>query len=348
MITQEILVEIHVLYRQGQSIRAIAKSLNLSRNTVRRYLREPAKAPQYKARKPRESILDPFKPYILARIEAAKPHWIPATVLLKELRAEGYSGGVSTIKTFIHPFKPMNNDPVVRFETDPGVQLQVDFTTIRRGRDALKAFVATLGYSRASFVRFFASETQDDWLEGIVLALEYFGGVPEELLFDNAKCIMIQRNAYGDGEHQWNPKLLAQAKDYGYLPRACRPYRAKTKGKVERFNAYLKQSFITPLAATLKQAGLTLTVDAANAHVGPWLDTVAHQREHGTTKVKPQIRLDEERPFLRALPSLIPSPPAIVDNVRPLPVESLQHPLEIYDQLLEAQNPGNSAFDRMG
>lgn len=336
MITQEILVEIHVLHRQGHSIRAIARSLGISRNTVRHYLRQPAKIPTYTERQPRSSILDPFKTFLLGRIEAAKPHWIPATVLFRELQGLGYQGGLSTIKVFIREFKPAQNDPLVRFETAPGIQLQVDFTTIRRGRNALKAFVATLGYSRASYVRFSNTERQEDWLEGIEGAFEYFGGVPKELLFDNAKCIMIQRNAYGEGEHQWNPALLDQAKSYGYVPRACRPYRAKTKGKVERFNSYLKQSFVTPLLATLRQAGLDLTVEAANAHVGPWLMDVAHQRDHGTTGVKPQIRLDEERLVFQPLPPKKAAEAALaIENITPLPIESFQHPLAVYDQLLE-------------
>jgi len=336
MITQEILVDIHVLHRQGLGIRAIAKKLNLSRNTVRSYLRAPTKAPTYSERVQRPSILDPYKPYLLERIEAAKPHWIPATVLHREIRERGYTGGVSTIKVFVRAFKSSVNDPVVRFETEPGEQMQVDFTIIRRGRNALKAFVATMGFSRGTYVKFSSSENQQDWLEGIKGALEYFGGVPKEILFDNAKSIMIQRDAYGDGKHQWNAQLLDQANTYGYRPRACRPYRAKTKGKVERFNSYLKQCFVTPLSATLKQAGLTLSVEAANAHIGTWLNDVAHQRTHGTTNVKPQIRMDKELQYLQPLPlecKAVNSP--IITNIRPLPVESFQHPLDVYDQLLE-------------
>ena len=174
--------------------------------------RQPAKVPTYTERQAKPSILDPFKPYLLDRIDAAKPHWIPATVLHREIQGLGYQGGLSIIKVFIREFKSGQNDPLVRFETDPGVQLQVDFTTIRRGRNSLKAFVATLGDSRASYVKFTQTERQEDWLEGIKEAFEYVGGVPKELLFDNAKCIMIQRNAYGEGEHQWSPALLDQAK----------------------------------------------------------------------------------------------------------------------------------------
>jgi hypothetical protein len=175
-------------------------------------------------------------------------------------------------------------------------------------------------------------------LAGIEGALQYFGGVPQEMLFDNAKCIMTERDAFGEGQHRWNASLLNMAKDYGFRLRACRPYRAKTKGKVERFNGYLKGSFITPLAASMKQAGLALDVDIANGQVGQWLADIAHQRLHGTTGKKPQVLLDEERLHLLPLPSY-QEPACKIDtrnNVQALPIESFQHPLSTYDQLIGA------------
>lgn len=251
-------MEIRVLARQGHGIKKIARELGLSRNTVRKYLRGETVAPRYKARSPRACKLDPFTAYLQERIDAARPKWIPATVLLREIQEHGYTGGISQLKRYLAPFKHHAPDPVVRFETPPGKQLQVDFTTIRRGREPLKAFVATLGYSRATYVRFFDREDSDAWLTGLREAFVYFGGVPAEALFDNAAAIISERDAYGEGLHRWHPRLAALADEYGFRPRVCRPYRAKTKGKVERFNGYLKGSFVTPLAATLKTAGLKL------------------------------------------------------------------------------------------
>ena len=146
---------------------------------------------------------------------------------------------------------------------------------------------------------------------------------------------MIERDAYGEGEHRWNSMPLTAAKKYNVKPRACRPYRAKTKGKVGRFNSYLKSGFVTPLAATLKQHGLKITANVLNGHIGAWLDTVAHQRMHGTTGTKPQVLPEKERFTLQPLPSPTRpiAPITMGDNV--MPVESIQHPLSIYDALLE-------------
>jgi transposase len=338
MLTQENLVEIHVLNAQGHSIRAIAEQLGVSRNTVRKYLRDQAAEPIYPQRAPRLTKLDPFKVYLNERVAAAKPHWIPASVLFREIQAMGYSGGYSRLKEYLIQFKQSEPDPVVRFETAPGQQLQVDFTTIYRYRSRLKAFVATLGYSRATYVRFTEQERQEDWLTGLEHAFAFFGGVTREVLFDNAKCIMLERDAFGDGQHRWNRKMLDMSKDYNFRLRVCRPYRAKTKGKVERFNGYLKGSFITPLATTMRQNGLLLTAGVANAHIGPWLHNIAHQRIHGTTGQKPQILLDEERHSFGALPYIQVLPRTTHRSLhiaRPMPVESLQHSLSVYDQLLQ-------------
>lgn len=326
-------MEVRVLSRQGQSVRSIAKELGCSRNTVRRYLRS-AGAPRYGPRAPRPCKLDAYKPYLLERIEQARPRWIPATVLLREIAERGYTGGISQLKAYLAPLKRPKPEPLVRFETDPGVQMQADFTFVRRGRDPLLALVATLGYSRATYVEFTTAEDTTTLCRALRAAFDYFGGVPSEVLFDNAKSIVIERDAYGAGAHRWNRELLELAEDCGFTPRVCRPYRAKTKGKVERFNGYLKGSFLVPLAASLKASGLTLTADLANLHVRRWLDEIANQRVHGTTEAVPAIRLAEECAVMLPPPALEaprPEPARVV-----MPLESLQHPLGVYDELLDA------------
>jgi transposase len=335
MLTQEQSVEIQVLKKQGRSIRQIAREMGMSRNTVRRYLREGREI-RYGPRAPRPCKLDPHKVFLQERIAQAKPDWIPATVLLREIQAAGYEGGLSQLKAYLAPFKTAPLDPVVRFETEPGRQMQADFTVIRRRRDRLSAFVATLGYSRATFVRFTEQEDFPVWHDCLKAAFEYFGGVPQEVLFDNAKPVIIERDVYGPGQHRWHAGMLEFSRNWGFQLRVCRPYRARTKGKVERFNGYLKGSFLVPLVATLKAGGLALDVDTANREVLRWLNEVANVRIHATTGERPSVRLPADRAKLSALPVMTsavgigPLPP-----VQPIPVESLQHPLSIYDALLE-------------
>jgi len=155
------------------------------------------------------------------------------------------------------------------------------------------------------------------------------------VLFDNASTVVVERDAYGDGQHRWHRLLRALAADYGFSIRLCRPYRAKTKGKVERFNGYLKGSFLVPLAASLKQSGLKLDVDAANAHIGRWITQVANCRVHATTRERPDRRLALERAALLPLPTVEPTSVAQSSLQCPVPIESLQHPLSVYDDLLE-------------
>ena len=109
MLTREQAVEIRVLRRQGMSIRAIARELGLSRVTVRRYL------------------LGPYISYVLSRVEAARPTWIPATVLLREIREQGYPGGISQPKAYLASLRRGEPEPLGRFETEPGEQMQADF-----------------------------------------------------------------------------------------------------------------------------------------------------------------------------------------------------------------------------
>ena len=268
MLTLEQAVTIQILHQQGKSIKAISRELRVSRNTVRKYLRQK-ETPQYRRTQPRTSILNPYKPYLLQRVNAAHPEWIPAVVLYQEILGLGYPGKIRILREYLATLKPVAKpEPIIRFETQPGQQMQVDFTTIRRNNSTLKAFVATLGYSRATFVKFYDHERTDAWIDGLENAFQFFAGVPQEILFDNAKTIMIERDAYQEGQHKWNPKLLDCAKKYSFRPRVCKPYRAQTKGKVERFNGYLKSSFIVPLKASLKTSGLLLDVDIANAHIG--------------------------------------------------------------------------------
>jgi transposase len=335
MLTQENQVEIRVLARQGMGIRAIARELGVARNTVRGVLR--GQAPQrYGPRRPRATKLDAFKTYVSERVQAAGAVRLPAPVLLREIREQGYAGSLTQLKAYLRLIRPAKKeDPLVRFETEPGRQMQVDFVVFRRCGVRLPAFVATLGYSRMSFVRFAADETWATVKSSLEAAFGYFGGVPREVLFDNMKTVVLERNAYGRGAHRLHPGLLALSRDLGFAVRLCRPYRAKTKGKVERFNRYLRGSFYNPLVTRL-QAEVVLDVGTANVEVLKWLRDVANARDHQGTGERPVDRLEEDqKAMLPYEPALAPLEAAARVRLRtPLPVESLQHPLSVYGELL--------------
>ncbi len=332
-------MDIHIRFRQGHSIRKIARELGISRNTVRKHLQNNT-LPLYSKREPPRTKLELYKSYLLNRINQAKPDWIPATVLFHEVQQQGYDGGIAQLRRFIRQYRQQAPiEPLIRFETRPGQQLQMDFTIIRRGKRPLKAFVATLGFSRACFVKFFDNERAQAWQQGLREAFEFFGGVTEQVLCDNAKALIIERDAYAKGEHKLHDEMLQMSKDYGFKLVACKPYRAKTKGKVERFNHYLKNSFVLPLATQLRSQGLELDVDIANAKVGPWLERVAHQRIHGTTNEKPADRLLQEEKCLLPLPVWIhedrnQKTKLEITIVPPSNAINLQHSMSVYESLL--------------
>lgn len=337
-------MEIKVLARQGHGIREIAREMEVSRNTVRRYLRD-ADACEKKAAPRRAHKLDPYREYVEQRIRSAHPAWLPATVLLGEIVELGYRGGLTRLRTYMRSLRVVPPaDPVVRFETEPGAQMQCDWIVFRRGRLPLSAFVATLGYSRASFVEFVTDEKLETLLACHEHAFDFFGGVAREVLYDNMKTVVLERDAYGPGEHRFQPAFLDFAGHCGFVPRLCRPYRARTKGKVERFNGYLRRSFYNPLASMLAQDRLLLDADTANAKVLSWLRDVANARVHGTTQKIPRDQLRMEQNHLQAIAPAYAG--RIVKPVSMLPRpaqwsrfsgESLQHDLSVYDRLLEVR-----------
>ncbi len=212
----------------------------------------------------------------------------------------------------------------------------MDFVVFRRGDDPLRAFTACLGYSRLAYVEFTDNERAETWIACLERALINFGGVPMKVLSDNPKAIVVERDAYGEGNHRFHPLFNDFMKHYGIVPKLCAPYRAQTKGKVERFHRYLRSSFYRPLQTRLHPA--VLDVATANREVRAWLDEVANVRLHATLKERPIDRFAQEKYALQALPlpyvgehpsrkERIPESPHV-----PVPIESLQHPLAVYAQ----------------
>jgi transposase len=294
--------------------------------------------------------LSPFEGYLRERQVAAHPAWIPATVLLREIVALGYTGSHSQLRAYMHGLKPaLPMDPVVRFETAPGEQMQVDWIEFRKGKNSLYAFCATLGFSRMSFVEFVTDMKVQTLIACHDHAFEFFGGITRRVLYDNMKTVVLERDASGQGEHRFHAGFLDYARHCGFIIKLCRPYRAKTKGKVERFNGYLRRSFYVPLVTQLKQAGLTLDGVTANAEVRRWLREVANQRIHGTTQARPAERLKEERLQKTATPwrgdvnaarpqremvvRFMERPVVVIERIAQ--VSPVQHPLAVYERLLD-------------
>lgn len=202
--------------------------------------------------------------------------------------------------------------------------------------DPTYAFTATLGFSRWRWVMFTRDERAATLVRCHHALFEALGGVPKEILYDNAKTIVITRDAYGDGLHDWHSDLLDLAKRYNFVPRLCRPYRAQTKGKVERFRRYLCGNFYVPLSSLLKQSGLVLDVNTANAEVGKWLRDVANQRIHALTGMPPAELFEQrERDCLQPLPAFARPMQTTMRRWSMADMEvPMQHPLSVYQRLL--------------
>jgi len=276
------------LYRKGVSISEIARRTGHDRKTVRKLATTPLAArPSRSVSAQRAHKLDPFLPYLQARLGEGV---FNAAKLLLEIKAQGYQGGKTQLKDWLQPQRPPR--PVaatVRFETEPGEQAQTDWahfgTIIHQGQPKkLYAFLMTLGFSRVMFLTFMISTDITAFLRGHLQAFHYFGGVPRKMLHDNLKTAVLERRS--DGTIHFHPRYLDFADYYGFAPHACRPYRAQTKGKVERGVEYVRGNFWVGLHFR--------DLDDLNCQARSWLDTVANTRVHGTTGVVPFSRLAEE------------------------------------------------------
>jgi transposase len=295
MLTGGSVKQIYELHGAGLSIRGIAERLELSRNTVRKYLREPG-VPVAKPRPKRPSKLDPCRAYLEERIGAGL---LNTAVLLRELRARGYDGGATILKEYVEPRRGARQPAAtVRFETAPGEQAQIDWGSFRyRTADgterSLWCFVLVLSWSRAIYTAFAPKADVATFIRCHLEAFERLGGIPRRCLYDNAKVVVLKRDSAG--EPVWNERFLDFALRLGFELRLCRPYRPQTKGRVESGVKYVRGSF-WPTARFSDLADL-------NRQARTWADEVADPRIHGTTLERPAERLVREQPHLLALPA---------------------------------------------
>lgn len=283
------------LHEAGWGAKRLAREFGCARNTVRRYLREGGPAP---FRQPaRRTAFDGLDDWLRERFFR---HEGNADVIRQELASEhGIVIGLRSVELRVRRWRrelKAQTRATVRFETAPGQQMQIDFgeTRVWIGDERLRVhvFVATLGYSRRLHVRASLRERQTDWFEGMEGAFLRFGGTPMEVLFDNPKAL-VEHHDRTTREVRFNDRLHAFARYWSFVPKACAPFRARTKGKDERGVGYVKKNAI---------AGRRFESWAAfEAHLDRWTREIADQRIHGTTGVAPTERFAEEAGALRPL-----------------------------------------------
>ena len=241
------------LHRQGLGVSAIARRTGLDRKTVRKYIESGLEPPAYKPRQPRALLIDGFAPYLRERL-ASYPE-LSGRRLWREVRELGFKGGYTSVTGFLHDIRPAPA-PVFerRFETPAGRQAQVDFAQFRTefaddpGQVRIVwLFSMVLGHSRLIWGRFVAHQDLQTVLRCHVAAFEAMGGVPSEVLYDRMRTAVTGEDA--EGVVVFNKSLVELGRHYGFLPKACRPYRAKTKGKVERPFRYIREDFSWPAAS---------------------------------------------------------------------------------------------------
>jgi len=295
MLKKEDFAVIKALRQRGVYLEDIAADLGVHPKTVSRALKRGA-APERRQPK-RGSKLDPYKPrvdYLLS-----EGVW-NAVVIWREIQAEGYSGGLTILREYVQPKRALRpSKATVRFETAPGEQLQSDWgeivTQLAGQATRVHFSVNQLGYSRR--FHFWCTDSQDaeHTYEGLIRSFEYFGGVTQEVLVDNQKSAVLEPRRR-DQPARFNERFLDLAAHYGFTPRACRPYRARTKGKDERMVGYLKQHFFVRHRAFESWAHL-------NQRAEIWLAEEADQRVHGTVKEVVAERFAREQPTLGPLPA---------------------------------------------
>jgi transposase len=283
------------LHELGWGAKRLSKEFGCARNTVRRYLRAGGAVPF--AKPERKTAFDGLDDWLRERFFR---HGGNADVIRQELAsAHGIVIGLRSVELRVQRWRRelrAQKRATVRFETRPGHQLQIDFGESRvwigDERVRVHLFVATLGYSRRMHIQPSIRERQVDWFEGMEGTFLRFGGVPAEVLFDNAKALVEHHDA-ATREVRFNARLHAFARYWGFSPRACAPYRARTKGKDERGVGYVKRNAV---------AGRRFASwGAFVAHLEQWNREIADVRVHGTTGELPLVRFADEAGALRPL-----------------------------------------------
>ena len=320
MIDQTLYARIRRLYyAEHWRVGTIATELGIHHDTVERAI-EAHRFGRGGARPVRASMLDPYKEFIRQTLD--KHPKLRATRLYDMVRPRGYAGSAVQLRRYVATIRPRARaEAFLRLQTLPGEQAQVDWgyfgkITVGAARRSLSCFVLVLSWSRAMYARFALDQTLESFLRGHVEAFSALGGVPRQILYDNLKSVVLER----EGEHiVFHPRILEAAGHYHFAPQPCAPYRGNEKGKVERTIQYLRHAFFA--ARTFD------SVADLNAQLAAWVERVAHSRpvpgDPARRTVAEALALERER--------LLPGPehPFSVDRI--YPVSSGKQPYVRFD-----------------
>ncbi len=288
--------QVKVMQSNGVSIKGISRRLKISKNTVRRYLRNPS-PPVFKGRQ-YEKALDSHEQEILKMM---KDRYI-GTRICEELRAKGYEGSLSTVHRYIKRLRTeavIREKTTTRFETAPGKQMQYDWTVwvlpVSGHRVTVYFHQMVLGYSRKKHYTWSLRIRTQDVMRAIERGIVYFGGVPEEVVIDNPKQEVVVHKK--SGVVRYADDYLRFCGMYGIEPNACRPYRARTKGKVERPFYYLEEHLLRGLEVS-NLGELDRLLQA--------FTTRYNARLHSSLRESPDERFEREKIHLRPIPSVDP------------------------------------------
>jgi len=282
------------MHRIGLKQRAIARKLGISRNTVKKYIENPDLAFEQQRIRNRKSQLDPFNDNIKAWIEEDSDY--RATWIYDRLTNMGFVGSYEIVKRRVRQFKEeYHKVAYMRFETDPGYQAQVDFGEFQVVKPdgsvtKLYLFSMILGYSRRIYAELIERCDLPTFLDCHIRAFEYFGGVPEQILYDRMKNVYIGKIA---GKKKFNDTLMGFALHYGFKPEVAPSYAAWVKGKIERPYNFIREGFWRGYGY--------ISLESANRDLLVWLSK-KDNRVHGTTHEVVKDRFFREKPHLNFLP----------------------------------------------
>lgn len=296
-----------LFYAEHWKIGTIASALGVHASTVKKAIESERFAPR--ARPVRPTSLDPYKAFIAETLEQYPR--LRSTRLHEMLVQRGYPGSAVQLRRYVKTVRPQSKrEAFLRLTTLPGEQAQVDWghfgkLQVGSGSRVLSCFVMVLSHSRAMFARFFLNQTMECFLRGHIEAFAAFGGVPRNLLYDNLKSVVVER----DGDlFRFHPNIVELASHYHFSTKVCAPYRGNEKGKVERAIQYLRHSFFAA-----RRFG---SLQDLNSQLRTWIDDVAHVRP--VPGASPPERITDA--LARERHSLLPLPehPFSADHVQPI------------------------------